>query len=450
MRRSEIRTQQAKHRIFEQIEILMNTHALSEITFSKIAKRLGCQPNSVAYYFKNKMDMLQQFMQDYIVTADTELLPILRKGIDDLPPVERFCREIDCLFAVSEHKSKPRLLNNYFLVSNAPLHSEFCEDLNRKTQQDMENIKNVLKNYEGLEILCEERFDDTYIELEFYIGAFSLMHIFKFPLYCYENMLHNVKEQIKCSFLNDGLYTSDYRPVVIPKDFFCSDLEAANAKYHHNDTNMPALKLEILHSINTLLAQNRPGDITYSKLAELCYSQPSGIAYYFDDKDDMILQALILKIERIKRREDAAAPNFIPGDKSLCALCDDIHLICNVGLLKDSYSFWANYFIVSGIATKPAYREYFCFYQRRKYDQFVEILSRFRQEDFFEADALQPTLAEMSCFKDGYALHLLFQAPLFEPDKLKRIIEKRYIRKLIKPKYHVDAFNYLNKTYYPV
>lgn len=450
MKRSEKRTQQAKQRIFEQIEILMNTYALSEITFSKIAKRIGCQPNSVAYYFENKMDMLLQFMQDYIVTADTELLPVLREGIEDLPPVERFCKEIDCLFAVSDHKSKPRLLNNYFLVSNAPLHSEFCEDLNRKTRQDMENIKFLLEGYKHSGLLCEERFEDTYIELEFYIGTFSLMHIFQYPIYRYEDMLHNVKEYLKSRFLKDGMYTPSYRPVVLPNDYYCANTESAEKRYSTNDKNIPSLKLEVLQAINILLSQNRPDDITFSKLAELCYSQPSGIAYYFKDKDDMLLQALILRIERVSKSEQLEVKNPHFSDRSLTALCDDIHAICGVGLLKDSFSFWANYFIISGIATKPEYRDYFCYYQRKRCDSFLQIMSRFNQEDFFEADALQAALSEMFCFKDGYALHLLFQAPLLEPEKLKRITEKRYVGKLTKPEYHAEAFNYLDTKYYPM
>ena len=450
MKRSEKRTQQAKQRIFEQIEILMNNHDLNEITFSKIAKRIGCQPNSVAYYFDSKMDMLLQFMQGYIITADTELLPVLRQGIEAFPPVEKFCREIDCLFAVSDHKSKPRLLNNYFLVSNAPLHSEFCEDLNRKTRQDMENIRTLLEGYKHTGLLCEERFDDTYIELEFYIGTFSLMHIFKFPIYRYEDMLHNVKEYLKARFLKDGVYVPSYRTVVLPNDYYCADIEAAEKHYSSNDKNVPSLKLEILQTINALLSQNRPDDITFSKLAELCYSQPSGIAYYFRDKDDMLLQALILKIERGSKKERSEAKNLHFRDTSLASLCDDIHALCSVGLWKDSFSFWANYFIISGIATKPEYRDYFCYFQRKKCNIIIQLISRFIEEDFFESDAMQTALSEIFCFKDGYALHLLFQSPLLEAEKLKRITENRYIRKLIKPAYHDEAFDYLNTKYYSI
>ena len=445
MKRSEERTSAAKRRIFEQIEALMDTHNMTDITFGKIAKRLGCQPNSVAYYFNNKMDMLQQFTQEHMRTADTVYMPVLRAGIESLPPVERFCREIDCFFAASEQKSKPHLLNNYFLISNAPLRSEFNEDLSRKIRLDQEENRRRLEAYLPLGILEESRFRDAFVEGEFYDSSFSLTRIFNFPIWAREDRLHNAKERLKAAFLKDGLYTPQYRKVVLPKDFPCADMAAAEARYRVPDDRIPALKTEVFRQINRLLEEDRPDDITFARLGELCYCQPSGIAYYFKNKEDMILQALIWKAES-HLREQSREPASRPQKRWDLAEC--CRLICHftdVEPLANRYNFWVNYLVLSNL-NLPAYRDYFCFSERRNANRLHAALRRFAQEPFFREENLEEAFAEMYFFHDGIAMHDLFKTPLTEPKNLIRITRRRFARLLIREEYLEEAFALLDGT----
>ena len=73
MKHSEERIQRAKSRIFEQIDVLLQTGDLESVSFAKIADGLGCRPNSVVYYFEDKMDMLVQYIQSHVVTSDINL-----------------------------------------------------------------------------------------------------------------------------------------------------------------------------------------------------------------------------------------------------------------------------------------------------------------------------------------------------------------------------------------
>lgn len=441
MKRSEERTRRAKHRIFTEIEALLKTYDLDGITFGRIAKRLDCQPNSVAYYFDNKMDMLQQFIQDYLVTADTELLPILRKGIEALPPVERFCREIDCIFSVSDHKSKPRLITNHLLISHAAIHESFNADLDRKMRQDWEANRKLLAAYWEFDILARDRFDDAYLELTFYETLFSQARIFSFPVWDYEASVHNVKERLKAAFLKDGLYTPRYREVDTSDDFFRSGAEEASRCYAVPDDRLPALKLEVFRQINRLLEEDRPGEITFARLAEFCYCQPSGIAYYFKNKDDMLLQALVWKIEKVEANRHTGLPGGTLGLAGFCRLIDGI--IHSSPIDDSRWSFWANYYLLSNLNRSSEFRDYFGFYQRRSYSDWLTRMDRFAGEPSLIGENIRPAFFELAMFREGLSSHLLFQVPIMDVDRLICITRRRLLSRCVRPEYLEDALRSL-------
>ena len=444
MKRSEERTRQAKHRIFTEIDALLETYDLDGITFGRIAKRLGCQPNSVAYYFNNKTDMLQQFIQDYMVTADTELLPVLRSGIDALPPVERFCREIDCIFSVSDHKSRPRLIANHLLISHAAIHKSFNIDLDRKMRQDWDSNRNLLTAYRKFEILAEDRFDDAYLELTFYESLFSLSHIFSLPVWDCEASLHNTKERLKAAFLKDGLYTPQYRNVDLSNDLPFPDMEESSHRYIVPDDQIPALKLEVFRSINRLLEADRPGDITFAKLAELCYCQPSGIAYYFKDKDDMLLQALVWKLEQIKAAPSDGVPAETPDFGTFCRLIAEI-LYSNPAY-RDRWTFWANYYLLSNLNRSPDFRHYYSFYRKRNYSYLLTRMDRFSQDPCLIGENMRPAFLELATFREGLSSHLLFQVPVMDMDRLLRITQRRLLSHFVRPEYLEEALRRLEQA----
>ena len=444
MKRSDERTRQAKHRIFREIEALLETYDLDGITFGRIATQLGCQPNSVAYYFNGKMDMLQQFIQDYLVTADTELLPILRSGIEALPPVERFCREIDCIFAVSDHKSRPRLITNHLLISHAAIHESFNTDLNRKMRLDWEANRQLLTAYREFDILAQDRFDDAYLELTFYESLFSLFHIFSLPFWDYEDSLHNIKERLKAAFLKDGLYTPRYRDVDIPGDFPCPDPEETARRYLIPDDQIPALKLEVFRQINRLLEEDRPGEITFARLAELCFCQPSGIAYYFKDKDDMLLQALVWKLEKIHADSRADLPGPHLGFNDFCRLIDEAIRRSPDG--RSRWSFWVNYYLLSNLNRSPQFRDYYGFYQRRGYNYWLSCMDSIAHDPCLIEENVRPAFSELVTFLEGLSSHLLFQVPIMDQERLLYITQRRLLSRFVRPEHLEETLRSLSST----
>ena len=437
MKYSEERVRKAKTRIFEQIEMLLNDYDMQAITFGNIAKRCGCQPNSIAYYFKDKMDMLQQFIQDYVITADAELLPVLRAGLQELPPVERFCREIDCFFAVSDHKSKLRLLNNYFLITNSPLRSEFCEDLGRKCMLDTQNCLELLGSYRKFDILSEERFYDAYIELNFFISAFSVIHVFDIPLWNYQDILHNTKERLKEAFLKDSLYKAHLLDTSIPAGYPCVDMETAQNRYAPEGDGMSAVKREVYRAIERLLTANRAGDITFSKLAELCYCQPSGIAYYFKSKQDMLLQFIIHHVENEYADNHHPAASLPENTWTLENFCRAIHSLCGRNMFEESsLVFWINYILISNLASEPSYKDYYCFYVKRKYDDILEHIEHFHSAGILQEENIPQAFSELTMFCEGQSALMLFRSPIVEPERLRRTVSARLLRMFLKPEYH--------------
>ena len=444
MKRSEERTRKAKNRIFAEIEKLLETYDLDGITFGRIAKRLGCQPNAVVYYFNSKMDMLQQFIQDYMVTADTELLPILRSGIEALPPVERFCREIDCIFAVSKRKSRPRLITNHLLITSASFYESFSADLDHKMRQDWENVRQRLDAYREFGILAEERFDDSYLELIFFECAFSLVDIFGIPIQPAEVQLHNTKERLKAAFLKDGLYAPQYRTAEDSAYILHDDMEGAARRYRISEEQIPALKLEVFRHITRLMEEDRLEDITFANLAELCYCQPSGIAYYFENKQDMMLQAIVWRVEQYHPAEPR--PDRDSGSNSLTDFCRFVHQHSTASPRQtQNWDFWINYYLLTNINRYPAYLDYFCFFQQRTHDTLLNNVRRFEHTDYLRPGSILPWLFELINFQKFMAIQLIFRNPIPDRQRISRITAERLLRNALRPEYHDAALQILNE-----
>ena len=433
MLKDDTRTRQVKLRIFEQIESLLGQYTMQEITFAQIAKLCSCQPNSITYYFESKLDMLLQFTEYYIAKEKREL-PQLRITPPGLSAVQRFCREIDILFSVSDRKPKPRLLSNYFILSNSPLHPEFQRYLSDAVIQEDQMYLEILHSYQQENILCETRFTAAYAELCFYTNAFSIFHIFDIPIWEYAAQLHNVKESLKASFLKDGLYTPDFTDISVPLQHPGGYAGGTQLRQPESDqlSQMPDMKKRVFAIIEELLEADRLNEITFSYLAKRCYCQPSSITYYFKSKMDMLLQFAVYYVENRLAASTGTAPKNgerLPTAEAFLQFLDSV-FIC--AFHKSKVLYWVNYIVISNMPSAPKFSEYLRFSIHRKSRQYWEAITFYQEHGLLNEDAIPRAFSELTFFSNAFALLNIFQVPITEQELLLRTVRARLIAMFLK------------------
>ena len=103
---------------------------------------------------------------------------------------------------------------------------------------------------------------------------------------------------------------------------------------------------------------------------------------------------------------------------------------------KSSLVFWINYILISNLATEPSYRDYYCFYVKRKYDDLLEYIEHFRSTGILQEENIPQAFSELTMFCEGQSALMLFRSPIIEPERLRRNVCTRLLRMFLKPEYH--------------
>ena len=95
---------------------------------------------------------------------------------------------------------------------------------------------------------------------------------------------------------------------------------------------------------------------------------------------------------------------------------------------KSSLVFWINYILISNLATEPSYRDYYCFYVKRKYDDLLEHIEHFRSAGILQEEDILQAFSELTMFCEGQSALMLFRSPIIEPEWLRRNVCTRLLR----------------------
>ena len=113
----------------------------------------------------------------------------------------------------------------------------------------------------------------------------------------------------------------------------------------------------IFESISQLVIEEGLASVTYAKISSRCHLHINTIAYYFDGKDDIMVQCLRHTIEADRSRLPEyyfRVPDGIPPAEALCKLID--HII-DFGYLKSPLRRALNQYLLSNTTASPLIRK---------------------------------------------------------------------------------------------
>ena len=196
------------------------------------------------------------------------------------------------------------------------------------------------------------------------------------------------------------------------------------------------LQEAVFEHIARLLREDRKDDITFSYLAKHCYCQTSSIAYYFENKTDMLLQFTKYHLHKFysKSTEYTYTP---PEGLSDEEAFDKFILDVVEGSYKRSkVVYWINYLVICNAPANQEFYHYLKLSLLRKLHRYQTIVHYYTQKGILKEEKLYQLFHELCFLGDSIALTNIFQIPITDKSYFETFTHGRLLSAFLKPEYY--------------
>lgn len=196
--------------------------------------------------------------------------------------------------------------------------------------------------------------------------------------------------------------------------------------------NQRSRKNLIFDTITKLLLEEGLTGISYAKISARCHLHINTITYYFDGKDDMLLQCF----EHIVEQERSQLPSYyfrIPEDSSpVEALCRVVDHILDHGRLMSPIRRMLNMYLLPNVNLSPRVRDFLRRIDRESIEIEYRAITLYQQTGILDAGRLRSAFADLSLISSGYSLMQFFQIESRDSELALQAAKERIKKSLLK------------------
>lgn len=183
-------------------------------------------------------------------------------------------------------------------------------------------------------------------------------------------------------------------------------------------------------------------NITYAKISERCHLHINTITYYFDGKDEMLLQCFQYIVEQERKQ----TPRFyfeVPPDMTpVEGLCHLVDHVLDHGRIMSPARRALNLYLWPNANISPRIRNFLLDVDRKSVQIEYDAVMVYDRAGIIEPTRLRETFADMSLISAGFSLINFFHVQCADEELALAAARSRIKRNFLKDEYHPQLEQY--------
>lgn len=204
-------------------------------------------------------------------------------------------------------------------------------------------------------------------------------------------------------------------------------------------TNDQARRELIFQAMEELLLEEGRESLTYAKISERCHLHTNTITYYFDGKEDMMVQFFQYVVDR----DNANLPEFftrVPdGMSPVEAFNTLIDYIIDGGHLESKTRRLLNLYLLPYKDISPKVRELLSNIHNTSCENEYEAIQMYNRLGIINKDKIREAIADITFSSSGHSLIQLFGVNCVDIDLALHSAKERIKKTLLKPEYYQET-----------
>lgn len=204
-------------------------------------------------------------------------------------------------------------------------------------------------------------------------------------------------------------------------------------------TNDQARRELIFQAIEELLLEEGRESLTYAKISERCHLHTNTITYYFDGKEDMMVQFF----QHVVDRDNANLPGFfthVPdGMTPVESFNQLIDYIIDGGHLESKTRRLLNRYLLPYADISPKVKELTSNIHNTSCENEYKAIQMYNRLGIINEDKIREAFADITFSSSGHSLVQLFGVNCVDIDLALHSAKERIKRTLLKPEYYQET-----------
>lgn len=192
----------------------------------------------------------------------------------------------------------------------------------------------------------------------------------------------------------------------------------------------------IFDAIENLLLEESREDLTYAKISERCHLHTNTITYYFDGKEDMMVQFF----EHIVERDNANMPEFytrVPdGMTPVAAFNELIDHIIDGGHLMSKTRRLLNLYLLPYVDISERVKNLLSTVHTASSTTEYEAIQLYNKLGIIEESRIRRAFADLTLSSSGYSLICFFGVPCIDQQVAVHNAKERLKKSFLKKEYY--------------
>ena len=184
------------------------------------------------------------------------------------------------------------------------------------------------------------------------------------------------------------------------------------------------------------LLEEGVANITYAKISERCHLHINTITYYFDGKDEMLLQCFQYIVEQDKMQIPSFYFEIPPDMQPTQALCQLVDHILDHGRIMSPTRRALNLYLLPNANISPRIRHFLAVVHNQSTELEYKAIMVYYRAGIIEPSRLRETFADMSLISAGFSLINFFQIQCIDEELALSSARARIKRNFLKDEYH--------------
>lgn len=190
-------------------------------------------------------------------------------------------------------------------------------------------------------------------------------------------------------------------------------------------------------------------NITYAKISERCHLHINTITYYFDGKDEMLLQCFQYIVEQDRKQLPLFYREVPPDMTPVEGLCRLVDHILDHGRMMSPTRRVLNLYLLPNTNISPRIRNFLTDVDRHNVEIEHDAVLVYHRAGIIEPTRMRETFADLSLISAGFSLINFFHVQCVDEDLALAAARARIKRNFLKDEYHPLLEKYGQNSYTP-